>query len=113
MSSKSFAALADIANDIREVVVKSGIKNKPITIAEVTCKINRALAAFVEDYDERRLYERYETNVKNLPPLTNIERDIADMLMAVLEAAKDFGVDIAYAVETKCEYDKMKIKDHE
>jgi hypothetical protein len=110
MPSKSFRALSDIADDIREVAVKSGVKNKPITIAEVTCKINKAIVAFVEDYDERRLYERCSINAADLPPLTHIERDIADMLIAVLEAAKDFGVDIAYAVETKYKYDLQSIK---
>lgn len=113
MTSQSFRALADVADEIREIVSKSNIKNKPVTISDVVSRINRAVEAFVEDHNERRLYDKCEVSAPDLPPLTNIERNVADMFIAVLETAKDFGVDIAYAVETKCKYDELKIKDRE
>ena len=109
MSHDNFRALAEIADDIHEVVIKSGVKNKPIVASEVASRIHKAVDKFVSDHAERILYDHAEINSRNLPPLTNVEYDIADMLIIIFDAAKDFGVDIAYAVETKYEYDKQKL----
>ena len=109
---QSFRALAEIADEVHEIAMKSGVKNKPITASEVASRIRKAVDKFVEDHAGKILYEHSEINSKDLPPLTNVECHIADMLIAVLDAAKDFGVDVAYAVETKYEYNK-KLTNHE
>lgn len=111
MANADFQALTGISDEIRNITMKSGLRNKPSEMFDIAFRIRESIAALIDDHEKKRLYEPCENAKKiqtlGLLPLTRVEKDLADLFITVLDAAKDLGVDISYAVSAKYDYDKM------
>lgn len=113
MANADFQALEDISAEIRNVTMKLGLRNRPSEMFDIVFRIREAISSLVDDHDKKRLYEPCENTKEihsmGLQPLTRVENDMAELFLVVINAAKDLGVDISYAVTAKHEYNKAQL----
>jgi len=106
-------ALNALADHVYEVAKSKGFhRRKKIPMGDMLANIHGEVSELWEAYRKNILHKKSDKSAKveemRLGVLTNLDEELADILIRVLDTAKTFNRDIARAVRLKDAYNQTR-----
>lgn len=109
---EAFAALNELADHVYETAKSKGFHDDPVPLSVSTANLHSEVSEMWEAFRNNSLHSFCDKSEKmkalGLNPLTNLEEELADIVIRALDTARENGVDIGNAVRVKDAYNAKR-----
>lgn len=109
---EAFAALNELADHVYDTARSKGFHDDPVPLSISTANLHSEVSEMWEAFRNNSLHSFCDKSEKmkaiGLNPLTNLEEELADIVIRALDTARENGIDIGNAVRVKDLYNKSR-----
>jgi NTP pyrophosphatase (non-canonical NTP hydrolase) len=111
-SADAFNSLNELADHVFATAKSKGFHDEPVPMAVSTANLHSEVSELWESFRNGTLNHDCDKSEKmkaaGLSPLTNLEEEIADIVIRALDTARENGIDVGNAVRVKDAYNQTR-----